>query len=65
MDEHLTFRCCCGRLEKVHRDSSSDSNMDVRDGLIWDPEQHLETTKTNAYGVVEFQVVATRSTAKV
>ena len=65
MDEHLTFRCCCGRPKEVHLDSPSDSNTDVTDGLIWDPEQHLETTETNAYGVVEFQVVATRSTAKV
>ena len=46
-------------------DSPSDSNTDITDGLTWDPEQHLKTTKTNAYGVVEFPVPATRSTAKV
>ena len=57
------FSCCCGRLDKDHKQDAA--RVIPGSDVAWEVSKHTKEQPTNAYGELEFTGAGQTSRAKV
>ena len=63
INDKSCFSCCCGRLDKDHKQEATRVIPDS--DVTWDASRHTKEQQTNAYGELEFTGAGQTSRAKV